>query len=127
MCVPFTFGCASFLGCSRTRTNAAAYKKNASLGAAAILGHAESDAGHRNACVLRVLGMYMRSGSWIGLCIVIGARSSACVGRWVPIRMSLLAFARDFCIPDLPRFLLSYFYYVLATEALLVLRVRPQP
>ncbi|KAJ7923155.1 ankyrin repeat-containing domain protein [Mycena leptocephala] len=51
----------------------------ASLGA--ILGHAESDAGHLNACALRVLGMYMRSHPWIGMGIDIGARLRACVGR----------------------------------------------
>jgi hypothetical protein len=88
-------------------------------------------------------GIDMRAlhGSWACICaaaresvsvIGTGTRSCACVGRWVPIRLSVspFKFTREAsclpCIPDLPRFLLCSFYYVPTTEApLRVLRVRP--
>jgi hypothetical protein len=74
--------------------NAGAYKKSPLLPVDAILGHAESDAGHRNACALRVRGMYMRSGPCIGIGI----------GREIPIptpiRVSVLPFTREAsCLP----------------------------
>jgi hypothetical protein len=117
-----TFGRAPFLVCSRTWTDAAAYTKPLrwALFTGTLIRVPRCGRGHRYVCALRVLGMCVRSGAWIGIDIGIGTHSCACVRGYVPIHG--VGFYSGGIVPS---FLLRSFYHVPATDAPLgLLRVR---